>query len=503
MRNWIDRAIGSVAPQYGVRRLHAREVLRSYDAAQTGRRVTGFGTIGGSANSNIGTALSRLRDRSSAMVRNTGHGFAIVDVLVRNLVGAGIRPVFNTGSDRADRQVGQLWDYAVERADVEGELTLYAQQELAVRGMVERGDALLRLIDLPRGEDPRLPTRVQLLEGDLIDNGRNSAIGGNLVRLGVALDARRRRVGYYLFPEHPGEGYSVAPSALVPRSQVQHLYRPMRAGQVVGVPWLAPVLLSSADLADLLKFTIVKAQVEASFAGYIKNSGSMPSPLQTTTDADTGDKVMMPEPGTLYNLKSGQEITFPSLSAPGQFETTSTAVLRAMAAGVGLTYDQATGDLRQANYSSLRAGKIEHRRFVEQVQFNCIIPRICNPIANHIIDRAILAGTLRARPDGYPRSWVPPANEPIDPKKDLEADINAVRAGRMSPQEFIGQWGNDWRKVVADSAEFWKAVDAAGLKFDIDPRSAKPGAAAAADPAADPTDPPADPNNPDDPANDA
>jgi capsid protein len=204
---------------------------------------------------------------------------------------------------------------------------------------------------------------------------------------------------------------------------------------------------------------------------------------------------MMPEPGTLYNLKPGQEIKFPEVSGDAQFEPVATSVLRAMAAGVGLTYDQATGDLRQANFSSLRAGKIEHRRFVEQVQYNHVIPRLCESVAQRFLDRAILAGSLRARSEGYRHSWVPPANEPIDPSKELAADIDAVRAGRLSPQEFIKQWGSDWKKIIASSEEFWKAVDKAKLSFDIDPRKPKAGAPAAPKPAGgaggdDPSDPP-------------
>ena len=42
--------------------------------------------------------------------------------------------------------------------------------------------------------------------------------------------------------------------------------------------------------------------------------------------------------------------------------------LEAAAVGTGLTYDQVAGDLTAANYSSLRAGKIEFRRLCEQVQ---------------------------------------------------------------------------------------------------------------------------------------
>jgi capsid protein len=40
----------------------------------------------------------------------------------------------------------------------------------------------------------------------------------------------------------------------------------------------------------------------------------------------------------------------------------------------------------------------------------------------------------------------------------------------MSPQEFISQYGRDWREVVDDFASFLETIDKKGLIFDIDPR---------------------------------
>ena len=141
-----------------------------------------------------------------------------------------------------------------------------------------------------------------------------------------------------------------------------------------------------------------------------------------------------------------------------------------IAAGVGITYDQLTGDLRQANYSSLRAGKIEVRRLAEQHQYLMLIPMMLDRIVERFLEVAIATEKLKARIGGYKRHYLPPANEPIDPRKDLEADILAVRSGRLSPQDFIGAWGRDWREVIGEYQDFFKEIDAQGLVFDIDPR---------------------------------
>lgn len=487
MRNPLDRVVGFFSPQAGLARARARLQLRQYDAALSGPRRQGFAGRSSSANGEIGGALRPLRDRARSMVRNTPHGHAIVDVMVRHVVGTGIMPVWNTGSDRLDTQVRLLWEEWEGRADVEGELDFYAQQALWVRSMIEGGESLLRFVDLRWQDDPRQPLRLQLLEGDHIDGSRDGTVDGQRTRLGVRLGDWSRRLGYWLFENHPGEpvtswtaaGYA---SRFVPRDEVVHLYRPLRIGQLRGVTWLAPVLLSAKDLAELVQNTLVKSGVEASFSGFLTNTGGGPINLGQSADPDSGDQTVMPEPGTLMQLKPGQDIRFAEPKTSTQFEAVAIATLQGMAAGTGHTYDQITGDLRQANYSSLRAGKIEHRRLVEQVQWHDVIPRL-ERIAARFIDRAILAGSLRPRADGYRHDWVTPAVEPIDPAKDLDADINAVRAGRMTPQEFITQWGRDWKKVIVDTGAFWKAADEAGLALDIDGRRPKSGAAAAQPPA--------------------
>ncbi len=82
----------------------------------------------------------------------------------------------------------------------------------------------------------------------------------------------------------------------------------------------------------------------------------------------------------------------------------------------------------------------------------------------------MLAGIIPERRTPYRTQWVTPAWEPINPNDDIEADMKSVRTGRMSPQEFVSAWGNDWRKVQDQTAAFYKRADRMGLVFDIDPR---------------------------------
>lgn len=490
--NLIDRAIAAVSPRAGLRRAHARMALdrisgfssRSYAGAARGERLRGFASArGSSANSEIGPALATLRDRARSLVRNTAHGARIVDVWVAHAVGTGITPVWDTGSSRTDRQVTALWDAWVRSADVGGELDFYGLQALVARAAIEGGEALVRFVPVRYETGTNIvPLRLQPLEGDHIDSSRDGSVDGRRVRLGVVLGDWDRREGFYVYRRHPGEallGSSMVSwlSEYLPRSTVTRVYRPTRIGQVRGVTRFAPIVLTARDYADLVEATLVKANVEACFAGFYSEDAEPP----TSTDAK-GNKVMRLEPGTLTRLPAGADIKFAQPTSNSQFDAIAINMLQAMAVGAGLTYDQVAGDLRQANYSSLRAGKIEHRRLVEQDQWHMLVPMLCDPVADQFVEMAVLAGLLRPRAGGYPRKWVMPAIEPIDPKKDLEADISAVRAGRMSPQEFIAAWGRDWRKVLDDFSGFIEELDRRNLSFDIDPRRPLRGAAQGAEP---------------------
>jgi lambda family phage portal protein len=501
--NFLDRAIGSVAPIWGVKRAAARAALdsygeRAYASAKNGRRNKGWSGRSTSANAEIGSSLRDLRNRSREFVRDSWAGQRMLDVLTSHVVGTGILTVPNTGSDRIDNSAKLVFEEWAAVADVEGFLDWPGEQALTVRSMVEGGDTVLRFIDVTLNEAAgTVPFRLQGLEGDQIDTTKDmiaQATGKTSIRLGVQLGEWGRREGLHLFENHPGElVLGSGRSNFVAWENLAHVFRPLRFGQVRGVPWFSGILLNAREVQDLVEATLVKARTEACFSGFIKRTSGGMNPLaKQNKDGDAGQKISKLEPGMIVDIGDG-EINFANPTSQTAFGEVYMTAMQAMAAGAGITYDQLTGDLRQANYSSLRAGKIEFRRLVEQLQWTVLVPQLIAPVYRRLIDRAVIAGKLRARRDGYRLDHIMPAVEPIDPVKDLEADILAVRSGRLSPQEFIGAWGRDWRQVVADTASFFEHLDqqnaGKGLALDIDGRrpmkgksdngkqDAKPGAA--------------------------
>jgi lambda family phage portal protein len=479
MSRFLDM-LALVAPQAALRRRHAQmalTTLRSYDAAQAGRRTASFRRGAGSANAEISRALPALRERSRELVRNTFIGPRALDVMTSHVIGTDLSIRFDTGSKLADKAAQTLWNDWVKACDIEGETGFNGILSLAFRAMLEGGDAIIRMVDQQPSGRSIVPLRLHVGEGDLIDETKDAGTiqpGKNRARLGVELGEYDERIGYWLRDAAPGEPArgltSSLNSRLVKREDVIHLFRRQRPGQVRGVPVFAPILMNARDYADLLDATVVKARMEACI-GLIRKSNDTASSIgAAVVNSNDPDTLTSLRPGAVYRLPPGEDAMAFAPAGNTTFEPVSRTVLMAIAAGIGITYDQLTGDLSNANYSSLRAGKIEFRRLIADLQWNMLVPQVIDRIVERFLERAVLAGLLRRREGGYRYTIVMPAHEPIDPKKDLEADILAVRAGRMSPQDFIEAWGRDWRQVMAEYKTFLDEADKAGLIFDIDAR---------------------------------
>lgn len=478
--NALDRLIAAVAPRRALDRARARAALemvdglRAYEGGRVSRRLPGRAPAT-SANSEMNSAsIGLLRDRARDMVRNNPYCARALDIWASNVVGAGIVPASRTGKKATDKRVMDLWRAFVDSCDADGQLDFYGLQTLAVRAAFEGGDALARM-RVRRIEDGfRIPLQLQLMEADQLDSSQHGIVNNYKTVLGVQLSPIGTRQGYYLFPEHPGERGQFQLTGLtsnfVSASEVLHLYRKARIGQVRGVSGFAPVMLQAKDLSDLQEAVIVKARIEACFGGFItseEGDGAAIGPA--SKDAD-GNVVQELQPGILRHLKPGEEITFAQPTSSTSFDPVMMHTLLGIAVGLGLTYDQLTGDLRQANYSSLRAGKIEQRRLVEQVQYQMVVPMFCRPVWRRFIGMCLDMGYLRGTVDDYPCEWIAPAHEAIDPDKDLRADILAVRSGRMTQRQFIAAWGNDPDTHLQQIADSNAELDRLGLVLDTDPR---------------------------------
>ena len=146
-----------------------------------------------------------------------------------------------------------------------------------------------------------------------------------------------------------------------------------------------------------------------------------------------------------------------------------------------LPYELLTGDLSQVNYSSIRAGLVEFRRLIDAVQWQIIIPMLCQPSWDWFTEQAWAAGKLPQ--PRIPVEWSPPRFEAVDPLKDAMADLLAMRSGTMTLAQAIARQGHNPDAVLAEIAAMNAKLDALGLVLDSDPRRVTKTGVMQADPA--------------------
>jgi lambda family phage portal protein len=494
--------IGRIAPGFAARRAEARlrlartetamlaeakraEILQTYDAARQGGRAAGWMRPHSSATTEIQPALPFLRASGRDLVRNSPHASRAVRVLASHIAGTGVRPRARVTSPERDtreavhRVTQDEWDRFVENCDLTGQLDFYGQQRLMMRAVAESGEALR--IWRPMQIDGRLRWRCEVIEGDMLDHQKNEVRSdGSRIIQGVEFDAAGRRAAYWLHERHPGERYT--PGGLiwdvrrVPAEYVDHLYEVLRPGQVRGVSWFAPVAMVLRDLDDLAEAEVVRKKLEACIAMVVHNAhddtdtGAAVSPATDDSGAalrtSSGAPVERMTPGMVLEARPGWGVEFNAPPASDGLVEHMKERLHAIAAGVGVTYFAMTGDMSQANYSSMRAGELEFSRLVEIWQADLMVTQSGVPAWNRVMEAARVNGELRMPVTPIAR-WTPPKRPWVDPQKDASAAILQMRAGLLSAQDVIERTGRTPEEVVADLREWREMTE--GLDLEASP----------------------------------
>jgi lambda family phage portal protein len=465
----------------------------AFDGASRGRRLANWWATRAGPNASLTYALEELRARSRDLTRKTPWAAGGLDTWVANLVGTGIVPEPKSPDKEWRSAVKENFKLWAAESDADGVLPYWGQQALAVRSMVEAGECFIRRRRRFSGDGLHVPLQLQLLEPDLLPvNWNTVAPSGNRIVNGIELDAIGRRVAYWLYRTHPGE-YAVmgtvdgASLVAVPASEILHVYRPLRPGQLRGYPWLASVIAMLRDMLEYSDAELVRKKFAAMITAFITTSETAPEDtLNAKTGATAGNGNVDPgpgiasgtlEPGTTQVLMPGEDVKFSEAAEVGQsYEPFMRTTLRAIFVGWGLTYEQGTGDLSGVNFSSIRAGLNEFKRRCEALQQHIIAAQICQAVIDWWIPEAILAGVL-PMPAGYgqnPRPWhacahVAPGWRYVNPKDEVAAQIAAIRGGVTSRRQVVAENGDDVEQVDAETAADRQREDALGLTYDTRP----------------------------------
>lgn len=473
--NILDRAIGWVAPAAGAKRLRDRAAMeisaRSYDAATKSRHRDPFYSRGSSADAEISKAGGNLRDNMRDLVRNNPYAANAIHNIVTHAVGAGIVPRSKS------KRVNKLFADWAKQCDADGHLDFYGIQALAVRGMLEAGDGLIRRRRRLDTDGLEVPLQLQVVESDHIDTSKNGQFGGTEVFDGIGVDALGMPTEYWLFRQHPGSPRGFLQSSIaVPVADLAHGFEKQRT-QSRGAPWGTPAITHIRDLAEYEAAEGLRKKLESCLVGVVVGEGDDPagvSGMPLDEDASPGvynaDGAIVErfEPGAFYHARGGKDIKFTQPAANGSYDSYKVAKLHDIAAGFRVPYSLLSGNLSKVNYSSGKIGLETYKKTIDELQWKIIIPMLLQPIWDWFCEAAYFAGKISQR--RVPVEWSPPRFPSADEAKDINARVAAMRSGLLNPLHAIAETGYTPDEVIAGYVEWNALLDKHGLIFDSDPR---------------------------------
>ena len=175
----IDSVVSAVSPVAALRRQQARKALaRSYQGAEPSRVSSNKTPKNNPADQELlgPFGADKLRAWARLLVRDNAYAWGVVDTIVSSVVGGGIQaqstyetPEGDDVEDVNDKR-DKAWSDWSEVADINGRLTLEEIQIIALREMVEAGEVLVRIVNLPsteyRGITRPIRLALEVIEAD-------------------------------------------------------------------------------------------------------------------------------------------------------------------------------------------------------------------------------------------------------------------------------------------------------------------------------------------------
>ena len=358
-------------------------------------------------------------------------------------------------------------------------------QALVMRTVAESGECLVRRRWRRLEDGFPLPLQLQILEPDFLDTSKDvDGVNGHKTIQGVEFDALGRRVAYWLFREHPGSSRlsTSGSSYRVPATDVLHVFRTTRAGQVRAATLFASVLLRFKDFDEFEDATLMKQKIAACLAVITSDVDGNSAPLGEAADTEDPPTDTL-APGMILNVSPGRTVDVVNPPSVRDYDPYTTNMLRAIATGLGIGFEDLTGNYTNMPFSAARMSRLRFRARVDGWRWKMLVPQFCTPAWGWAVDAAMILKGVELGPRPAVR-WTAPPPAMIEPDKEGLAHQRLRRNGLRSSSESIRELGYDPDEVFAEIAAENKTLDDLGIVLDSDPRKMTQAGQAQGSPAA-------------------
>lgn len=416
-----------------------------------------------------------VRNRARDLERNSDNVGAVVDAMIRNVVGTGIKlqaKVTDRNGNEDDAlndRIEELWRIWTrpENCDITGRMSLSEMEEMATRRRLVDGGLIILDVHDPSAE---IPLKLQIKEVDeldttimfhTVDGVTHKVVGG------LELDDVGKTVAYH-FKEYGLYGWT-GRSVRVEAEHVMYLSHRTRPTEVREFSPLATIIVRMRDLNQYMQAVSVKERILACLSVFISRSTPGRAGRSMEKDPATGYGLEKLSPGMIKYLDSGDkvEVVNPSGQASNAREYIM-MMLRSIGSAMGLSYEATSRDMSQVNYSSARQGLIDDQATYKRWQ-NYLITHFLTPVYVKFITWCVVSGQLKipdffSDKERYTKCMFIPKGMPwIDPYKEARGNEIGLDTCQTTLEEICAAKGNDYREVIKQRAKEKKLMDELGL----------------------------------------
>ncbi len=439
-------------------------VKLAYKAAGGSRLLSGMnGSV--DINSDIKHGLDRVRMRAREAFQNDALLARYENAIIENVIGhkgietmvAGMFPD-GTLDANGNAIIQSRFDAWMETAMANNESWLNCQN-CTMQTVPRDGEVLLRFIR------ERTGLKLQLLPADHLDINHNDILSnGNRVVSGVEVNDFGAHIAYHIWQQNPNDRLMKSPKynkrLRIPVADMMLINLPTHPNQIRGMPWVTTVLADIYHLAEYIKTELINARVAASKGIFLTKpigESTNDDPLAKKQAKEDGYYKSEVEPGSIESLPDGWTYNAFNPSNPGErFDPFVTRIMKRIASGLSVSYATISGDVSDANYSSMRAGALIERATYKRIQ-QWMIDKVCKRVYLEWLRVELLTGNSNIPMSKYfkfSRVKFVPRNFPfVDPAKDLQAIEQELTLGLTTEIQLCAERGLNYEDILKERAE--------------------------------------------------
>ncbi|EJM3644391.1 phage portal protein [Salmonella enterica] len=342
-------------------------------------------------------------------------------------------------------------------------------------------------------------TRFKAVSPKRVDTPGHAA-GNRQLRAGVETDRNGKALAYHVceddWPMSGGGRWSRIPRFLPSgRPAMLHIFEPVEDGQTRGANKFYSVMERLKMLDTLQATQLQSAIVKAMYAATIESELDSEKAFEYIAGAGSDDAnnplvkmlasyaryysannvklggVRIPHlhPGDALNLQTAQD-------SDNGFSALEQALLRYIAAGLGVSYEQLSRDYSQVSYSSARASANESwRYFLGRRKF--IAGRLASQMFSCWLEEALIRGIIRApstrfsfweaRSSWSRAEWIGAGRMAIDGLKEVQEAVMRIEAGLSTYEKELAALGEDYQDIFRQQVRETEERRLAGLSQPV------------------------------------